>query len=332
MTGSARTCDVYGIGNSLVDIQARVSEEVVARLDFPKGIMTLVDDAVQQRVLSALDGAAVTQCAGGSAANTVIGVADFGGQGAYVGKVGSDPLGRFFLDDMRKLGVAIEVPPKPGTTGTCVVLITPDAQRTMLTCLGVSAELGPDDVDEAEIRKAKYLYVEGYLFTTPGPKAAALKAIRLARANGTKVAFTVSDPFLIRLFRDEFVALIEESVDLLFCNLEEARSLTGLEDPIECAREIHRHAENVALTFGPNGSLLMHEGEAIPVEAVEVEAVDTTGAGDMYAAGILYGITNGLSWKQSGHLASHAAGRVVAQLGARLQRKFTPQEIADLRK
>ncbi|HUG93955.1 MAG TPA: adenosine kinase [Planctomycetaceae bacterium] len=324
------TYDVYGVGNALVDIQAQVSDAALERLRFPKGMMTLVDEDTQRRVLAELDGVPIHRCAGGSAANTVIGVADFGGKAAYAGKVGGDELGRFCLDDMRRMGVAIEVPPAAGDTGTCVILITADAQRTMLTHLGVSATLGPDDVDEQEIRRAKYVYVEGYLFAGADTRAAALKAIELAKRNGAKVAFTVSDPFLIQHHRDEFWRLIEGPVDLLFCNLEEARSLTNMQDPIDCAHEIHRHAENVALTLGPNGSILMHEGQAIPIEAVAVEALDTTGAGDMYAAGLLYGITNGLSWKQAGRLASHAAARIVTQLGARLKRQFTREEIDEL--
>jgi sugar/nucleoside kinase (ribokinase family) len=154
--------------------------------------------------------------------------------------------------------------------------------------------------------------------------------MELAKRNGVKVAFTVSDPFLINDHRDEFWRLVEGPVDLLFCNLEEARSLTGRHDPFDCATEIHRHAENVALTLGPDGSILMHEGRVIPIEGVQARAIDTTGAGDMYAGALLYGITNGLSWKDAGHLASHAAARIVEQLGARLQRRFTPAEIRNL--
>ena len=322
--------DVYGVGNALVDIQAQITDATLERLRFTKGIMTLVDEETQRRVLSELEGAPIHRCAGGSAANTVIGVADFGGRAAYAGKVGADEIGRFCLEDMRQIGVAIEVPPAAGGTGTCVILITADAQRTMLTHLGVSATLGPADIDEHEIRQAKYVYIEGYLFAGSDTRAAALHAIELARRNGVKVAFTVSDPFLIQHHRDEFWQLIEGPVDLLFCNLEEARSLTEMQDPIDCAQEIHRHAENVALTLGPDGSILMHQGQAIPIESVPVEAVDTTGAGDMYAAGLLYGITNGLSWKQAGHLASHAAARIVTQLGARLKRRFTRAEIEEL--
>jgi sugar/nucleoside kinase (ribokinase family) len=323
-------CDVYGVGNALVDIQARIPDAVLNHLGFAKGMMTLVDEDTQTKVLQALAGVEITRCAGGSAANTIMGIADFGGKAAYAGKVGRDEIGEFFLKDMRNMGVSIEVTPSLGGSGTCVVLITPDAQRTMLTHLGVSATIGPEDINEQEIRQAKYLYVEGYLFTGTTTKQAALKAIDLAKANGVKVAFTVSDPFLIHHYRDEFWRLIEGPVDLLFCNLEEARALTTFDDPIECAREIHKHAENVAMTLGENGSILMHAGDVIPIEGVSVQAIDTTGAGDMYAAGILFGITNGFSWKQSGHLASHAAARIVGQLGARLQNRFTQAEMQEL--
>jgi sugar/nucleoside kinase (ribokinase family) len=324
--------DVYGVGHSLVDIQARVDDQLLRMIGFPKGIMTLVDEGTQRRVLSQLAGRPTNRCAGGSAANTVMGVADFGGKAAYAGKTGIDEVGAFFLSDMRQQGVHIDVPPVDGPTGTCVVMITEDAQRTMLTNLGVSASLSPADIKEDQVRQAKYVYIEGYLFTNEGPRAAALKAIEFAKKHQVKVAFTISDPFLVGLFRDRFWQLIQEDVDLLFCNLEEARALTEQQDPIECARRLHQHCENVALTLGANGSLLMHQGEVIPIEGVPVIAVDTTGAGDMYAAGILFGITNGMTWRQAGSLASHAAARIVGQLGARLPRRFTAAEIAEFTK
>lgn len=322
--------DVFGVGASLVDIQAQVQDSLISEFGFDKGIMTLVEEDAQQKVLAKLSGSPITRCAGGSAANTVMGVADFGGTGAFAGKVGNNELGEFFLKDMREMGVAIEVLPAEGVTGTSMVLISEDAERTMLTHLGVSATLGPDDIQEEEIKKAKYVYVEGYLFTGDSTKDAAYKTIELAKKNNVKVAFTVSDPFLIGLFRDEFLQLIEGPVDLLFCNEEEAKSLTEKENPIDCAHEIHKHSENVALTMGGDGSILMHDGDVIPIESVQVKAIDTTGAGDMYAAGVLYGITNGYTWRQAGHLASHAAGRIVAQLGARLENRFTPDQIQEL--
>lgn len=324
--------DVFGVGNALVDIQSQVEESLLTDLSIDKGVMTLVDDAQQGQVLGRLDGRPLNRCAGGSAANTIVAVADFGGSAAFVGKVGQDAIGEFFLKDMRELGIHVDVTPCDAPTGTCAVLITDDAQRTMLTNLGASATLSTDDILESPIKDSKYVYVEGYLLTGETTKAAAYRAMALAKENGTKVAFTASDPFLVNMIRDEIWELITGPVDLFFCNEEEAKSLTGESDPVQCAARIHEHCENVALTLGPNGSLIMHGGETFPVEGVPTEAIDTTGAGDMYAGGVLYGITNGMNWQKAGHLASHAAARVVAQLGARLERKFTREEIAELGK
>lgn len=322
--------DVFGVGNALVDIQAQVDEAVLDRLSIDKGIMTLVDDEQQSMVLSHLDGRPLNRCAGGSAANTIVAVADFGGSAGYIGKVGEDPIGEFFLKDMAELGISIQVSPSRQPTGTCAVLITGDAQRTMLTNLGASSTLGPDDIDEQKIAQSKYVYVEGYLLTGDQTKAAAYKAFELAKKHNVKVAFTASDPFLVNLIRDEIWELITGPVDLFFCNEEEAKSLTGESDALVCAVKIHEHCENVALTLGSRGSIVMHGGEEFPIEGVSVDAIDTTGAGDMYAGAMLYGITNGMDWRTAGHLASHAASRVVAQLGARLDRKFTADEIAAL--
>ena len=321
--------DVFGVGNALVDIQARVDDSLVSDLGFDKGIMTLVDDTQQAGVLGKLDGQSLHRCAGGSAANTIVAVADFGGSAAFVGKIGNDEVGSFFLEDMRELGIKIDVRPAEAATGTCAVLITEDAQRTMLTSLGASVTLTENDIEEAHIKAAKYLYVEGYLLTGETTKAAAYHAMETAKKNGTKVAFTASDPFLVNMIRDEIWDLITGPVDLFFCNEEEAKSLTGESDPVACAAKIHEHAENVALTLGEKGSLVMHGGEAFPIEGVDVKAIDTTGAGDMYAGGLLYGITNGMTWRQAGHLASHAAARVVSQMGARLEAKFTDAEVSE---
>ncbi|MFU7561743.1 adenosine kinase [Roseiconus sp. JC912] len=319
--------DVFGVGNALVDIQARVDDEVLTRLSLDKGIMTLVDDEQQSKVLSHLDGSPLNRCAGGSAANTIVAIADLGGSAGYFGKVGDDALGEFFLKDMKDLGVSITVPPNDKPTGTCAVLITEDAQRTMLTNLAASVSLSPDDIDEDKIANSKYVYVEGYLLTGDSTKKAAYRAFELAKKHNVKVAFTASDPFLVNMIRDEIWDLITGPVDLFFCNEEEAKSLTGESDPLKCAVKIHEHCENVALTLGGKGSIVMHGGEEFPIEGVQVEAVDTTGAGDMYAGAMLYGITNGMDWRTAGHLASHAAGRVVSQLGARLQNRFTEEEI-----
>ena len=320
--------DVFAVGNALVDVQAQVPDSKLTEVDVEKGIMTLVDDQRQAEIIKSLGDVPLNRCAGGSAANSVVGVADFGGSAAFVGKVGADETGQFFLKDMRDLGIDVDVvPAESAPTGTCAVLITDDAQRTMLTNLGASATITEDDIDVETIKQSKYVYVEGYLLTGPTTKAAAYRAMELAKANGVKVAFTASDPFLVNMIRDEIWDLITGPVDLFFCNEEEAKSLTGEDDPIKAAAKIHEHAENVCLTLGANGSIVMHGGETIPIEGVSVDAIDTTGAGDMYAGGILYGITNGLSWRQSGHLASQASARVVAQMGARLENKFTADEV-----
>ncbi|TWU35134.1 adenosine kinase [Novipirellula artificiosorum] len=323
--------DVLGVGNALMDIQARVQDAMLGELGFEKGIMTLVDDEKQGAVLHRLNGQPLNCCAGGSAANTIVALAEFGGSAAFIGKIGRDEVGESFLKDMRDLGVKIDVDPTDRfRTGTCAVLITEDAQRTMLTNLGASAMLEESDIDEELIKASQYVYIEGYLLTGEKTKAAAYRAMELAKSNGIKVAFTASDPFLVNLIRDEIWDLITGPVDLFFCNEEEAKSLTGEKDPIACAATIHDHAENVALTLGPKGSIVMHGGEAFPIEGVKTQAIDTTGAGDMYAGALLYGITNGMDWRQAGHLASQASARVVSQLGARLEKKFTPEEIENL--
>lgn len=310
--------DVVGIGNALVDLQAQVEESFPSMVGFDKGIMTLVDDAKQADVIGKLDGKPLHRCAGGSAANSIVGLVQLGGSGGFIGKVGDDEIGRFYDEDMKKLGIQTRLQCDTSPTGTCAILITPDAQRTMLTNLGAAGSVSRDDVDDDLVASAKYVYIEGYLLTSPIGKIGAYHAMEVAKKSGTKVALTASDPFLINMIRDEIWELIRGPVDLFFCNEEEAKSLTGLDDATAAAAKIHESAENVALTLGANGSILMHGGEAIPVSGVDVDAIDTTGAGDMYAGALLYGITNGLSWKQAGELASGKSAEVVAQMGPRL--------------
>jgi len=319
--------DVYGVGNALVDLQVRVDESFIARHGLKKSRMELVDAACQAQVLEALAGHAVNRCSGGSAANTVVGVAELGGRAAYCGKIGQDRLGDFYRDDLQSVGVRFEGGTAAEPTGTALVLITPDAQRTMLTSLGASALLEAQDVRPASLDGCAYLYVEGYLLPGEVTRGAALAAVEAAKARGVKVALTVSDPFVVAHARQIVWDLVDGPVDLLFCNEIEAAALVGTSDPVECARALHRRAASVALTLGPKGSLLMHGGTVHPVEGVPVNAVDTTGAGDMYAAGILYGLTHGLSWPESGRLASHAAARVVSTLGARLPAKLSSEDV-----
>ena len=319
--------DVYGVGNALVDVQVRVDESFIVRHGLKKGHMELVDAQRQAQVLAALAGHPINRCSGGSAANTVVGVVELGGRAAYCGKVGDDDLGRFYRADLDTVGVRFEGASSSEPTGTALVLITPDAQRTMLTCLAASSLLDAPDVRSASLEGCSYLYVEGYLLPGEGTRRAALAAIKAAKERGVRVALTVSDPFVVAQSAALLWELIEGPVDLLFCNEIEAAALVGTEDMVECARALHRKATNVALTLGAKGSVLMHEGTLHPVEGARVDPVDTTGAGDMYAAGILYGLTHGLSWPEAGRLASHAAARVVSVLGARLPAKLSRAEV-----
>lgn len=330
MSEASKRYDVYAVGNAIVDIQLQVDDGFLDHLGVEKGMMTLVESERQVEVLAELAGRDMHRCSGGSACNTVVGVADLGGSGAYASKTGEDELGHFYVNDLRRVGIDVPVGAGDGATGTSVILITPDAQRTMLTHLGISATLDAPDIAPEPIAAASYLYVEGYLFPGEPTRRAALAAIEHAKAANVPVALTLSDPFVVDTCRDLCWDLVRGPVDLLFANLEEARALTGEHDPVECARAIHQHATNVALTLGPDGSLLMHGDRAYPIEGVRVDAVDTTGAGDMYAAGVLYGLTHGLDWQQSGRLGSHAAARIVAQLGARLPERFTHAEVREM--
>ncbi len=324
------TINVYGVGNAIMDLQVQCDDAFLSANNIEKGIMTLTETADQQKILAALTKHDINYCSGGSAANTIVGIADMGGTVSYCGKTGSDNFGLQYASELRELGIHFGAQASNEATGTCVVLITPDAQRTMLTNLGVSATLAPADIDEAMLKQAEYVYIEGYLFAGESTKQAALHAIDLAKKHNVKVALTISDPFLINFCRDEFLALIKGPVDLLFCNEDEASALTGEADPIDAAHVIHKDCANVALTLGKNGSIIMHQGEVIAIEGITIKAVDSTGAGDMYAAGVLYGITNGLTWKQAGHLASHAAAKIVSQLGARLPAPLSQEEIKSL--
>jgi len=322
--------NVYGVGNAIMDLQVQCDDDFLSANGLEKGIMTLTEEADQQKILSALANHDINYCSGGSAANTIVGIADMGGKVNYCGKTGADNFGQQYASELRELGIHFGAKASNEATGTCVVLITPDAQRTMLTNLGVSATLSRDDIDEAAIAAADYIYIEGYLFAGESTKEAALHAIDIANQNDVKIALTISDPFLVDICRDEFLYLIEGPVNLLFCNEDEATALTGEDNPVDAAHAIHKLCDNVALTMGKNGSIIMHEGEVIAIEGISVDAVDTTGAGDMYAAGVLYGITNGLSWKQAGHLGSHAAAKIVGQLGARLPAPLSQEEIKAL--
>jgi sugar/nucleoside kinase (ribokinase family) len=310
--------DVLGIGNALVDVLSHATDEFLAGERLAKGTMHLVDEARARRLYAAM-GPGV-EVSGGSAANTIVGVASFGGRAQYVGKVRDDQLGEVFGHDLRSTGVAYTTPAATAgpPTGRCLILITPDAQRTMSTFLGASVELGPDDIELALIARAGILYLEGYLFDPPRAQEAFRVAARAAHAAGRQVALTLSDPFCVDRHREAFLDLLDHHVDILFANEAEIRSLFRTPDFDTALQAVRGRCDLVALTRGPRGSVLVagdrvHVIDAHPVAAV----VDSTGAGDLYAAGVLFGLSRGLDLATCGRLGSLAAAEVISHVGAR---------------
>jgi sugar/nucleoside kinase (ribokinase family) len=310
--------DVIGIGNALVDVLSHAEEGLLARQGLVKGTMHLVDEARAGALYQAM-GPGV-EMSGGSAANTVVGVASFGGRAHYVGKVRDDQLGEVFGHDLRATGVGYDTPRATSgpPTGRCLILVTPDAQRTMGTFLGASVRLGPGDIDKDLIARGKILYLEGYLFDPPAAQEAFRAAASIAHAAGRKVALTLSDPFCVDRHRDAFLDLVEHHVDILFANEAEICALYQVHDFDAALARVRGHCEVAALTRSAKGSVLVADGRVHAVTALPVETVvDTTGAGDLYAAGVLYGLSQGLDLPTCGRLGSLAAAEVIAHVGAR---------------
>ena len=324
--------DVYGVGNALVDIQVQVDAEFLALHGLNKGVMTLVTARAQKELLALLSGRPSQTSPGGSACNTTVGLANFGGRAYYAGKVGDDEHGRFFQKALTEVGIQSTVPRGHGATGTCLVMITPDADRTMQTCLAASIELDEDDIQPAIIKESGYVYIEGYLWDSPGPRRASQKAVDLARHHGVPVAYTYSDPFCVKRSAEDFRNLSQFSVDLVFCNEEEARMLTANPDRAQACAEIASWGPTVFMTAGADGAYYARGKEQGHIPPFTVRAIDTNGAGDLFAGGVLYGLTHGLSLAQAGKLGSYAAARVVTVLGPRLNEPLQGriQEIMNL--
>ncbi len=310
--------DVVGVGNAIVDVLAQAEDGLLDELGLDKGAMTLIDaeraEALYGRMASAIE------VSGGSAANTLAGVASFGGRGAYIGKVRDDQFGAVFSHDIRAAGVDYRSRPvgEGAPTARCLIFVTPDAQRTMQTYLGVSVELGPDDIDPEAIGGARFTYLEGYLFDKEPAKEAFVKAAELAHAAGRKVALSLSDPFCVERHRGAFRHLVSGHVDVLFANEAEIVSLFEAGSFDDAVAEIRGHCEIAALTRGADGSVIVTADEVVTVAAEPVErVVDTTGAGDLFAAGVLHGLTHGFELETCGRLGSIAAGEVIGHYGAR---------------
>jgi sugar/nucleoside kinase (ribokinase family) len=310
--------DVVGIGNALVDVIAHATDGFLVDHHLVKGAMQLIELDRAQHLYRAL-GSAV-EMSGGSAANTMCGVASLGGQAAYIGKVSDDDLGRVFGHDLNAVGVGFRpgLPRDDTPTGRCVIVVTPDAQRTMSTYLGVSSLLSTDDLDEDTIAAGAVLYMEGYLFDRDDAKKAFRRAASVAHGSGRRVALTLSDSFCVDRHRDDFVALVREEVDVLFGNGEELRSLYQVGTVDEAIASVRRSCELAAITAGDRGSYVVTRGDVVHVPAEPVaEVLDTTGAGDLYAAGFLFGLTHGRPLPECARLGSIAAAEVISHVGPR---------------
>lgn len=325
--------DVYGIGNALVDIVTEVDLDFFVKNGIEKGVMTLVDEKRQHQLIHAIDMKKSKMSCGGSAANTVIGVSQFGGKSYYSCLVSKDDLGKFFLQDLQRNGVDTNLTPQSapeGITGKVLVMTTPDAERTMNTFLGISSHLSPKHLDENALLNSSYLYLEGYLVTSPSGLEAMKEAKKIAERNNIKTALTFSDPSMVKYFSKQMQEIIGASVDLLFCNEEEAMIYTGTKNMGDAREKLKDVAKHFAITLGANGALIYDGDTFINIEPYKVKALDTNGAGDMFAGAFLYGITHGRSYAEAGKLASLASSRVVTQFGPRLEPKQVQKVLGDL--
>ena len=315
---SEATTDVLGIGNAIVDVLSRTEDAFLAERNIQKGAMQLIDEDQAAELYSEM-GPGV-EISGGSAANTIAGLASFGASGAFIGKVRNDQLGDVFAHDIRSIGVdfTTKAAVQGASTARCLVLVTPDGERTLNTFLGASTGLGPDDVSEDQVAGAKITYLEGYLWDPPEAKEAFLKAARAARSAGRDVALTLSDPFCVERHRDEFLELVRNEVNIVFANEAEIKSLYQVETFDEALQAAKQDCGLAALTRSAAGCVIADGDDVHIVDAVKVDqVVDTTGAGDLFAAGFLFGLTSGRSLVDCGRLGSLASSEVISHVGAR---------------
>lgn len=314
------TYDVFGIGNALVDTLASVDEDFIREHDLNKGTMTLTDPRFQGQLLTALETRDVKLRSGGSAANTMFGVALSGGSAFYCGKVARDSNGEFYREDLLKHGIHFDVhPAKDGASGTCIVLTTPDAERTMYTNLGVSVQLTPNDVDESRLAKSRFLYLEGYLWDAEDPRAAFVTAAEYARRHGVKTTMTYSDPFCVERYREDFFHFTREHCDIVFCNRDEALSFAQTENLHDAVAYIGNVSKMAFVTNSEKGALVLHDGNISEVPGFPVQPVDTTGAGDAFAAGVLFALARDYTPQQAARWGHYLASRTILAMGARLE-------------
>lgn len=318
------TYDVYGIGNALVDTEYEVDDAFLKDAKLPKGMMTLIDANDRKRLIHLLEEEheheVIKQAGGGSAANTMVIVAQLGGRAFYSCKVANDETGDFFMKDLKEAGVHTNLDDgrESGITGKCISMITPDAERTMTTHLGITQDLSPRELNPEVLGRSRYLYIEGYLVSSPSAYEAALQAQELARASGCVVSLTLSDPAMVENFTTAFNEFASRGVDLLFCNEEEAMLWTGTSGREQALQRLTTLCTRVAMTCGKEGALVYDGTTATHVPGVPAKAVDTTGAGDMFAGAFLYAINTGKSFPEAAAFANRAASVLVSSFGARL--------------
>lgn len=325
--------DAYCIGNAIVDIVTEVEYDFFQKNEVEKGVMTLVDENRQLHLMRAIDMEKSKMSGGGSGGNTVVALSQFGGKGFFSSRVAKDKLGNFYLEDLKSNGVdtnmKYDTAPE-GHTGRCLVMTSPDAQRTMNTFLGVTSFFSPEHLDEEAIRNSSYTYLEGYLVASPTGLEAMKATKKLAEKNKVRVALTFSDPSMVKYFSAQMQEIVGASVDLLFCNDEEAMIFTGTSD-VKAAREkLKEVAKRFVITLGANGALIFDGDTFIEIEPYKVKAVDTNGAGDMFAGAFLYAINHNHSWAEAGKLASLASSHVVSQWGPRLETSVVKKILSEL--
>ncbi|WP_295440727.1 adenosine kinase [uncultured Thiodictyon sp.] len=316
---------VYGIGNALVDMEYEVDPADLAVLGIDQGVMTLVDEAKQLEIMLHLGTHHHERASGGSAANTVIGLSQFGGSAYYSCKVADDELGHFYMRDLLEGGVDTNhhTEKEQGHTGRCVVLVTPDGDRTMCTFLGVSGNLSTNELVEEALRDSDWFYTEGYLVTSPAARAASILARQIAEAAGVRTAISLSDPNMVTYFKDGLLDMIGPGMDLIFANEAEAMGMAGTTDLMTAVDYLKTIGREFAITRGAKGALVWDGQGLIEIAGNKVEVVDTVGAGDMFAGAFLYGLTQGWDHQRAGDLASAASARLVTTLGPRIAREET---------
>ena len=310
--------DLIGLGNAIVDIIVSIEDEFLEKNNLEKGSMNLINSDESQKLLENCK--IVKQISGGSSANTVVCLAELDNDVQFIGRVKNDQFGNFFSSDIKKSKTIFNTPPtnEGAPTAHSIILITPDAQRTMCTYLGASIEFEPKDINFSVIKKSKYLYLEGYLWDSVLAKNAFLKAAQIAKLSNTKIILSLSDSFCVDRHRKSFLELIDNYVDIVFCNESEVLSLFEKDQLANCKEELSSLCELVVVTLGSNGSLIVNKNNVEKINSImRGKVIDTTGAGDIYAGGFIHGLINNYSLKKCGKLGSICAGHIITQLGSR---------------